>query len=115
VAVVDARSAARSNAESDQMPDDIRWIRSYVSAKTDGSVGTVCIYEASSPDAIREHARRGELPADEIIVVADTVTCGRSRSGLDVNSLRVAGARKSACVAGRRIQCRASACARKRT
>jgi hypothetical protein len=66
-------AAARSSAESDQMPDDIRWNRSYVIAETDGSVGTVCIYEASSPEAIREHARRADLPADEIIVVADTV------------------------------------------
>ena len=38
-----------------------------------GSVGTVCIYQASSPEAIREHASRADLPADEIIPVADTV------------------------------------------
>jgi hypothetical protein len=66
-------AAARSTAEGDQMPDDIRWIRSYVTAETDGSVGTVCIYEASSPEAIREHAKRADLPADEIIALADTV------------------------------------------
>jgi sporulation protein YlmC with PRC-barrel domain len=36
-------------------------------------VGTVCIYEASSPEALIEHARRADLPADEIIAVADTV------------------------------------------
>ena len=54
-------------------PDDIRWIRSYVTAETDGSVGTVCIYQGSSPEAIREHARRADLPADEVIEVADTV------------------------------------------
>jgi Protein of unknown function (DUF4242) len=55
------------------MPDDIRWIRSYVLAETDGTVGTVCIYEASSPEAIHEHARRADMPADEIISLADTV------------------------------------------
>src|SRR3954451_25061084 len=66
-------AAARSTAEGDQMPDDIRWIRSYVLGETDGSVGTVCIYQASSPEAIREHAGRADLPADEIIEVADTV------------------------------------------
>lgn len=66
-------TAARSAAEGDQMPDDIRWIRSYVTAETDGTVGTVCIYQASSPEAIREHARRVDMPADEIIAVADTV------------------------------------------
>jgi hypothetical protein len=66
-------AAARSIAEGDEMPDDIRWIRSYVLAEQDGSVGTVCIYQASSPEAIREHAGRAELPVDEIVAVADTV------------------------------------------
>ena len=66
-------AAARSTAEGDEMPDDVRWIRSYVLAEQDGSVGTVCIYQASSPESIREHARRAELPVDEIVAVADTV------------------------------------------
>ena len=68
-----AAAAARSTAEGDAMPDDIRWIRSYVLAEPDGSVGTVCIYQASSEQAIRDHAMRADLPADEIIRVADTV------------------------------------------
>ena len=50
-------AAARSTAEGEQMPDDVRWIRSYVTAEPDGTVGTVCIYQASSPEAIRR-ARR---------------------------------------------------------
>jgi hypothetical protein len=66
-------AAGRSTAEGDKMPEDIRWIRSYVLGETDGSVGTVCIYEASSPEAIREHAKNADLPVDEIIEVADTV------------------------------------------
>jgi Nickel responsive protein SCO4226-like len=68
-----AAAAARSTTEGDDMPDDIRWIRSYVLAEEDGQVGTVCIYQASSPEAILEHASRADLPADEIIRVADTV------------------------------------------
>jgi thiamine biosynthesis protein ThiC len=67
-------AAARSTEVGDQqMSDDIRWIRSYVLEEGGGSVGTVCIYQASSPDAIREHATRADLPVDEIIQVADTV------------------------------------------
>lgn len=67
-------AAARSAKVGDEeMSDDIRWIRSYVLAESGGSVGTVCIYQASSPEAIREHASRADLPADEIIAVADTV------------------------------------------
>ena len=66
-------AAARSTAEGERTPDDVRWIRSYVTAETDGTVGTVCIYQASSPEAIREHAGRADLPVDEIVKVADTV------------------------------------------
>ena len=67
-------AAQRSSSVGDsEMPDDIRWIRSYVVQEGGGSVGTVCIYQASSPDAIRDHASRADLPVDEIIPVADTV------------------------------------------
>ncbi|MGZ5326515.1 MAG: DUF4242 domain-containing protein [Solirubrobacterales bacterium] len=66
-------AAARSTAEGKRMEDDIRWIRSYVTAEPDGSVGTVCIYQASSPEAIRRHADAADLPVDEIVKVADTV------------------------------------------
>jgi Protein of unknown function (DUF4242) len=55
------------------MPDDVRWIRSYVLEEGGGAVGTVCIYQASSPEAIRKHAGAADLPVDEIIKVADTV------------------------------------------
>ena len=68
------QAAERSRQVGDeQMSDDIRWIRSYVLEEDGGSVGTVCIYQASSPEAIREHAQRADLPVDEIIPVADTV------------------------------------------
>jgi hypothetical protein len=67
-------AAARSTrVGNEEMPDDIRWIRSYVLEEGGGSVGTVCIYEASSPEAIHEHASRADLPVDEIIPIADTV------------------------------------------
>jgi hypothetical protein len=57
----------------DEMSDDIRWIRSYVLPESDGGLGTVCIYQASSPEKIREHASRAGLPVTEIIEVVDTV------------------------------------------
>ncbi|HTR32534.1 MAG TPA: DUF4242 domain-containing protein [Gaiellaceae bacterium] len=66
-------AAARSTDVGDnEMSDDIRWIRSYVLADAEG-LGTVCIYQASSPEKIREHAERAGLPVDEIVEVADTV------------------------------------------
>ncbi len=68
------QAAGRSKAVGDdEMSDDIRWIRSYVIEEPDGRVGTVCIYQATSPEAIREHASRADLAADEIIPVGDTV------------------------------------------
>jgi hypothetical protein len=67
-------AAARSTkVGNEDMPNDVRWIRSYVLDEGGGSVGTVCIYEATSPEAIREHARCADLPVDEIIPIADTV------------------------------------------
>jgi thiamine biosynthesis protein ThiC len=67
-------AAARSRQVGDeQMSDDIRWIRSYVLDEGGGPVGTVCVYQATSPEAIREHADRAGLPVDEVIPVADTV------------------------------------------
>ena len=67
-------AAERSTTVGDEeMSDDVRWIRSYVLQEDGGSVGTVCVYEASSPEAIREHAARADLPVDEIVAVADTV------------------------------------------
>jgi thiamine biosynthesis protein ThiC len=67
-------AAARSAQVGDEeMSDDIRWIRSYVMPEHEGGLGTVCIYQASSAEKIREHASRADLPISEIIEVADTV------------------------------------------
>ncbi len=67
-------AAGRSKQVGDEeMSDDIRWIRSYVLEEGGSSVGTVCIYQATSPEAIRDHASRADLPVDEIIPIADTV------------------------------------------
>jgi hypothetical protein len=66
-------AAARSTAVGNEMPDDIRWIRSYVLGEKNGTLGTVCIYQASSEEAIRKHAEAAGLPVTEIAKIADTV------------------------------------------
>jgi hypothetical protein len=67
-------AAERSRQVGDEeMSDDVRWIRSYVLEEGAGSVGTVCIYEATGPEAIQEHARRAGIPVSEIVPIADTV------------------------------------------
>jgi hypothetical protein len=67
-------AAGRSMRVGDEeMADDVRWIRSYVLDEGGGSVGTVCIYQATSPEAIRKHADLADLPVDEVIAIVDTV------------------------------------------
>jgi hypothetical protein len=66
-------AAKRSTAEGDKDGSGVRWIRTYVLSEASGEVGTVCIYEAESPEAIRVHAAAADLPVDEIVPVADTV------------------------------------------
>jgi hypothetical protein len=70
----DLRAAAeRSTAEGDKPGSGVRWIRSYVVSEDNSDLGTVCIYEAESPETIRTHAHRVGMPADEITLIADTV------------------------------------------
>ena len=68
--IAGAKSARIGNED---MPDKVRWIRSYVVEEADGRVGTVCIYEAKDGEAIREHARRVGMPGDEFHKVLTTV------------------------------------------
>jgi len=70
---LDATAARSAKIGDEEMADQVRWIRSYVLAEEDGSLGTVCVYEATSPDALRDHAQRVDMPAHEILPVADTV------------------------------------------
>lgn len=67
------RAAARSSkVGNEDMPDRVRWIRSYIVEEADGRIGTVCIYQAVDVAAIREHARRADIAADEIVPVLNT-------------------------------------------
>jgi hypothetical protein len=56
----------RSMAVLADMPE-VRWIRSYVS-DVEGKI--YCEYDAPSPEAIYEHARRAGMPVDRISLVA---------------------------------------------
>lgn len=66
-------AAVRSTEVGDKEGSGVRWIRSYVLAEESGELGTFCVYEADSPEAIREHARAAVLPVDEVVPIADTV------------------------------------------
>jgi hypothetical protein len=71
----DLGEAGKRSAEvaDTEFPDDIAWIRSYALKEEDGTLGSVCIYQATSIDKVREHAKRAGMPADEVLQVADTV------------------------------------------
>lgn len=70
---LDVAANRSSRVGLDEMADQIRWIRSYVVQEQDGTLGTVCVYQGTDEEAVREHARRAGLPADEVIPVGDTV------------------------------------------
>lgn len=61
-----------SIVESEKAGSGVRWIRGYVLAEENERLGAACLYEATSPEAIRTQAVGG-LVVDEIIPVADTV------------------------------------------
>jgi hypothetical protein len=66
-------AGARSAEVGDKPTSGVRWIRSYVLSETSGEVGTFCVYEGESPEAIRKHAADAGLPCDEIVPIGDTV------------------------------------------
>jgi hypothetical protein len=67
------QAAARSEEAEEKITDELRWIRSYVMQENAGKLGTVCVYQANSPETIRRHGELALLPVDEIIPVTDTV------------------------------------------
>jgi hypothetical protein len=73
LAELEAAGAKSARIGNEEMPDRVRWIRSYVVHERDGRVGTFCIYQASNEESIREHARRVGMPGDDIYPVATTV------------------------------------------
>ena len=66
-------TAAKSAEVGADMADDIKWIRTYVVQEDSGKLGTLCIYEGTSAEKVREQAERTGMPADEITLIAETV------------------------------------------
>lgn len=66
--------SAQSNAVLSALAKDVQWVHSYV---TDHKL--FCVYNAKDEAVIREHARRGGFPCDQISSVSaviDPVTGG---------------------------------------
>ncbi len=60
--------SAKSNEVLSGM-DDIEWVESYVSDDK-----LFCVYDASDPDLISEHAERGGFPCDAINPVRTVIS-----------------------------------------
>jgi Protein of unknown function (DUF4242) len=68
------KAGERSNfVREGEMAGQMSWIRSYFFEEANGSIGTICVYEAESAAVIQEHARRALIPADEILPITETV------------------------------------------
>jgi hypothetical protein len=67
------QTAERSAQVGEEMAGDVAWIRTYVVQEESGKLGTVCIYQGTSAEKVREQAERTGMPADEVALVADTV------------------------------------------
>ena len=100
------KTAARSAEVGEEMSDDVRWIRSYVVQEESGKLGTVCIYEGSSAEKVREQAERTGMPVDEITLIADTViVCWTSKAPrLSLSDARRVRRGRGACFAGGRLR-----------
>ena len=70
---LEAAGAKSAKVAKEQMPGQVRWIRSYVVNEPDGRIGTFCIYEAKDGEAIRDHAKRVGMPGEEFYPILDTV------------------------------------------
>ena len=70
---LEATAKRSGEVAGEEFPDDIAWMRSYVVEEDDGTLGTFCVYQASSEDKVREHADRVGMPAHDIERIVDTV------------------------------------------
>lgn len=73
LAELEAAGVKSAKIGNEEMPDRVRWIRSYIVEEANGRLGSFCIYQARDPESIREHARRVGMPGDEIFPVVNTV------------------------------------------
>ena len=70
---LEAAGVKSARIGNDEMPNRVRWIRSYVVKEADGRLGTVCIYLARDPESIRAHSRRVGMPGEEIFPVLNSI------------------------------------------
>ena len=60
---LEAAGVKSARIGNDEMPNRVRWIRSYVVKEADGRLGTVCIYLARDPESIARIQDASACPA----------------------------------------------------
>lgn len=60
--------AAKSNAVLDRMGSAVQWVQSYVTGDR-----LFCVYNADSVDKVREHARIGGFPCDDVTQISGII------------------------------------------
>ncbi len=73
------KARARAAVEAERLSELVGWIGSYTFTECNGTLGSICVYEAGGPEAIRRHSSAAALPIDEIVQVADTVVVDAQR------------------------------------
>jgi hypothetical protein len=61
-------TAQKSRAVLAELSPRVQWLQSYV---TDDKM--YCVYIADDAELVREHARRGGFPADQVSLVSQTI------------------------------------------
>lgn len=74
----------------EEIAGDVRWLRTYGVKENDGTLGTVCIYQAVDSDALRQDATRVGIPADEIIPVLGRIVFREDTLRQPISSAAVA-------------------------
>lgn len=60
--------AQKSRGVLQELGTDVQWLHSYITGDK-----IYCVYNALNEDLVREHARRGGFPADNVARVAATI------------------------------------------
>lgn len=59
---------AKSNGVLHELGPDVQWVTSYVTGDK-----LFCVYNAKSAELVREHAKRGGFPVDNVLEVRRTI------------------------------------------
>ena len=90
-AELEKSAAVSRRVGEEEMARAVNWLRTYAVKESDGTLGTVCIYQAVDSDALRQHAARVGMPADEIVPILGRIVFREDSPQQQASSLAIAG------------------------